>query len=846
MRSATEAELANAASASTSSSRRRRGCRPKIASMPWTPPSALAIGAPAQLAKPALMTGSSGARRPSAARSSSATGPRGREHLGREHVAHGQALAAEALDRRALGGAQHELVLLEQAQRAGVGAEQADGLGHDLAQHRARIEVGGEQRADALQLARGRRCAALGLLELHALDRGGRGHAQALGERDVGIVELARAAPQERHDAGRGACAVVADRHREQRGARHAPALLRRDARIAAEPARGDDAALAQRQQLEPDRRRAGAREAVLELGGEAHARRVGAERLARDARERLAQPVAVARHRELGRELRGRAVDARLRAALVVGGRRLDRERGEPRERLPELDVGRREARVRDVRRDHERAAHAAAEAQRHGELAAHGVERAVHGGVVGLVQLDDGPAAGDRRAGRAHARVDGGAEQRDRVAVHVRHAQPLLLGLVEPDRGGVGVQRARHDLGEALQHAVGVQLGGERLGRAHERGLGGGELAAHAAQAGDAERERAGIDDAVGEQLLVERQRPRRRVGDRAEREAVEDEHLLGPRAVVLGRGGRRVPALGLLAEAHADALDRQAAAQLGGQRGGDRAAVVQRRELARDAADDRVEPARRRRAGARRDAGERAAADRREPVEQLARILVRRPRRRSRRATCPHRARTARRRTARPRRRARRARPRRPRGRRPRRAARARRAPRAASAPRRRSGRAPRRGSRPSRPRRPRGSRGRASGRGRACGSPGSCMRARDRHRERRRDAGRDGAGHDHGDRAPARRSTSAAAVAIEAPATEPASTSSAAPAVVRRVRATRASATARRRQPAAQSRAASAAARRSPSLTMNRSPRLVHRTMRVGRKRRLRAGFRRVWR
>ena len=209
--------------------------------------------------------------------------------------------------------------------------------------------------------------------------------------------------------------------------------------------------------------------------------------------------------------------------------------------------------------------------------------------------------------------------------MAVDVRHAQALLLGLVEPDGCGVGVQRARHDLREALQHAIGMQLGGQRLGGAHERGLRRRELASRAAQPGDAERQRAGVDDAIGEQLLVERERARGRVGHGAEREAVEDQHLLGARAVLLGRGGRRVPALGLLPQAHADALDRQPAAQLGGQRGGHRAAVVQRRELARDAADDRVEAARRRCARACRDAGERAAADRREAVEQLARVLV-----------------------------------------------------------------------------------------------------------------------------------------------------------------------------------------------------------------------------
>ncbi len=99
----------------------------------------------------------------------------------------------------------------------------------------------------------------------------------------------------------------------------------------------------------------------------------------------------------------------------------------------------------------------------------------------------------------------------------------------------------------------------------------------------------------------------------------------------------------------------------------------------------------------------------------------------------------------------------------------------------------------------------------------------------------------ADHDRRRRAPARRSSErAGGRRSTAPATEPASTSSAAPAGVRRLRVTRASATASRRHPAAQSRAASAAAKRSPSLTMYRSPRSVHRTMRVGRKRPLWAG------
>ena len=244
---------------------------------------------------------------------------------------------------------------------------------------------------------------------------------------------------------------------------------------------------------------------------------------------------------------------------------------------------------------------------------------------GIVDLVELDDGAPAADRRPRRADARAHRGTEQRDRVSMHVGHAQALLLRLVEPDRRGVGVQRSGHDLDQALHHAVGVQLRGQRLGGAHERGLRGGELAPGAAQSRDAERERAGIDHAIGQQLLVERQRARGRVGHGAEREAVEDEHLLGARAILLGRRRRGVPALGLLAQAHADALDRQPAAQFRGQRRGHGAAVVQRREFARDAADDGIEPTRRGRTGARRDARERAAPDCGETVEQLARILV-----------------------------------------------------------------------------------------------------------------------------------------------------------------------------------------------------------------------------
>ena len=207
-------------------------------------------------------TGSSGASRPSAARSSSATG----REVASTSAASTSLTGSRSPPRLSTGApsaARRTSSSSSSRRRAQASApSRLTACATICAQHRARVEVGREQGADALQLARRRARAALGLLQLHALDGGGRRHAQALGERHVGVVELARAPPQQRDDAGGGARALVRDRHGQQRGARHAAALLGRDARVAAEAARGDDAALAQRQQLEADRRRARARRA--------------------------------------------------------------------------------------------------------------------------------------------------------------------------------------------------------------------------------------------------------------------------------------------------------------------------------------------------------------------------------------------------------------------------------------------------------------------------------------------------------------------------------------------------------------------------------------------------------
>ena len=120
----------------------------------------------------------------------------GRDRVGRERAAHGEQLGGLAEHR-----ARDELAALEQAQGAGVGGEQVGGLRDDLAQDRARLEVGREQRGDALQLARERARAVLGLLQRGALERGDGRLLQALGEREVGVAEGARRVPGDGHHA---------------------------------------------------------------------------------------------------------------------------------------------------------------------------------------------------------------------------------------------------------------------------------------------------------------------------------------------------------------------------------------------------------------------------------------------------------------------------------------------------------------------------------------------------------------------------------------------------------------------------------------------------------------------
>ena len=204
-----------------------------------------------------------------------------------------------------------QLAALEQAQRARVGREQVGGLGHDLAQHRARLEVGGEQGRDALQLARERARAVLGLLERGALERSDRRLLQALGEGEIGVAEGARRVPGDGHDARPLAGPIARERHAQKRPRAEPLVLGRIEAGIRRGAACGDHAALVGRETLE---RRHPAACAMARDDGQAlavpHLGSIGLERGGRRACDRLERILDGVGRRELGGDERGDAVE--------------------------------------------------------------------------------------------------------------------------------------------------------------------------------------------------------------------------------------------------------------------------------------------------------------------------------------------------------------------------------------------------------------------------------------------------------------------------------------------------------------------------------------------------------
>ena len=145
-----------------------------------------------------------------------ASGRAAGQHLARRPAGERRALAGQQLVDVALHRAHDQAVALDQPQRAGVGHEQRGRLRDDLAQHGGRVEVGGDQAADALQLLRAAAGAALGGQHLGALDGGGSGGRQVPGELEVLVRHGARLAPRHAEHGLRATRAARPDRHAER------------------------------------------------------------------------------------------------------------------------------------------------------------------------------------------------------------------------------------------------------------------------------------------------------------------------------------------------------------------------------------------------------------------------------------------------------------------------------------------------------------------------------------------------------------------------------------------------------------------------------------------------------
>ena len=398
MRRATAAELASAASPSTSSARKRRG-------------SARVDGEHAlDLAVRGLHRNAEVGGEAGVADDRLVGDPRiGREVRDRNGCGACQRLRGDRIlgertaDREQLGGlaehrARHELAALEQAQRARVRGQQVGRLGDDLAQHGARLEVRGQERGDALQLAREGARTMLGLLERGPLEGSDRRLLQALGKREVGIPEGARGVPRHRHHPGPLTGPLGRERDAEQRAGAEPLVLRGVEAGVGGRAAGCDHAALIGGEALERRDRTAcpvaGDHRQILAV---AHLGAIGLERRRRGAGDGPERVLDGVRRRELGGDERGDAIEPALAAALRERLGILEGERGEPRKRARELDLGQAEGSSVGERRDHERGASAAPPAHRHRELAAHLLERRM-ADRVRLAARIAAPAAGPR----------------------------------------------------------------------------------------------------------------------------------------------------------------------------------------------------------------------------------------------------------------------------------------------------------------------------------------------------------------------------------------------------------------------------------------------------------------
>ena len=261
----------------------------------------------------------------------------------------------EPLGSRAGGGADDEVVALEEAEDGGVRGEQLRRLAHDLACDHRRVEARGEQRPDAGQALRERARATLALEQLAALERAAGGAAQVLCEQDVLVGEGPRLAEDDRD--GVGLVADARDRRAEERavpggGQRRAQGVA--EALVLGQLRRGEDrlvrARAGERPQAPALRCAQVVAEPLWELvrSGQQHGlalqleheRGVAAQGVGRGLGERVEGLGARERRSEhLGDPVEA-ALNLGLALALLEALRVVERQRGEAGEGLDHLDV--------------------------------------------------------------------------------------------------------------------------------------------------------------------------------------------------------------------------------------------------------------------------------------------------------------------------------------------------------------------------------------------------------------------------------------------------------------------------------------------------------------------------
>ena len=271
----------------------------------------------------------------------------------RRAVAEEEVGLGEALDR-----GEDELVVLDEADRRRVHADERHGLAHDLVEHRRRVELGREHRGRAGELLRQRAGAALVFEDEAPLERSPRRAGEVVRELEVVVRDVTLVREEHEHD--RDAALPVQDGNGEHRARtrdrRGEPERLG-EAVVVAERGRGEDPSARDRlgqRSLEGEaprelgdeglRQVAAAREREPVAPGGHHGRERATERLPGGVGDRLQRLLPRERLREQRRDLREAALHADLPGTLGEDLRVPERERRQVRERLQQRELALRE----------------------------------------------------------------------------------------------------------------------------------------------------------------------------------------------------------------------------------------------------------------------------------------------------------------------------------------------------------------------------------------------------------------------------------------------------------------------------------------------------------------------